>query len=250
MHCTKFHALSAVCIYSRQCQTMQYSADLLHWLALSTVYACCRKCMKLCAALSPQFTGAYQLCCCTSRHSLSLTLLLALPCLLVCMLSVFMHADVVLFVQHFEGYDPEGFSMWLCDYKYNDENTVNYVVMNKVGFWHALKACVESKFHWGSMQIPPGGHVMTCMSCKRYHLHRPLCVFRKLLAPGLHAPCVATFAAESRHSRDMVLEACMPMCCFVAVKQVAFGTRCKCCQHSIHATITIHVQFPSCAIFQ
>lgn len=35
-------------------------------------------------------------------------------------------------VQHFEGYDPEGFSMWLCDYKYIDENTVNYVVMNKV----------------------------------------------------------------------------------------------------------------------
>ena len=37
-------------------------------------------------------------------------------------------------LQHFEGYDPEGFSMWLCDYKYNDENTVNYVVMNKVSF--------------------------------------------------------------------------------------------------------------------
>ncbi|KAL3147918.1 hypothetical protein ABBQ32_002628 [Trebouxia sp. C0010 RCD-2024] len=35
--------------------------------------------------------------------------------------------------EHFEGYDPEGFSMWMCDYKYNDENTVNYVVMNKVG---------------------------------------------------------------------------------------------------------------------
>lgn len=35
-------------------------------------------------------------------------------------------------MQHFEGYDPEGFSMWMCDYKYNDENTVNYVVMNKV----------------------------------------------------------------------------------------------------------------------
>ena len=35
-------------------------------------------------------------------------------------------------LQHFEGYDPEGFSMWMCDYKYNDENTINYVVMNKV----------------------------------------------------------------------------------------------------------------------
>lgn len=32
----------------------------------------------------------------------------------------------------FAGWDAEGFSMWFCDYKYNDENTVNYVVMNKV----------------------------------------------------------------------------------------------------------------------
>ncbi len=55
-----------------------------------------------------------------------------------------MFAEVLLFVQHFEGYDPEGFSMWLCDYKYNDENTVNYVVMNKVSACRALQACAES----------------------------------------------------------------------------------------------------------
>ena len=35
-------------------------------------------------------------------------------------------------VQHFVGYDPDGYSMWFCDYKYTDENTVNFVVMNKV----------------------------------------------------------------------------------------------------------------------
>lgn len=34
--------------------------------------------------------------------------------------------------QHFVGYDPEGYSIWFCDYKYTDENTVNFVVMNKV----------------------------------------------------------------------------------------------------------------------
>lgn len=34
--------------------------------------------------------------------------------------------------QHFEGYDPEGFSMWFSDYKYPEENTVNFIVMNKV----------------------------------------------------------------------------------------------------------------------
>ena len=32
----------------------------------------------------------------------------------------------------FPGFDPAGFSLWFCDYKYPEENTVNYVVMNKV----------------------------------------------------------------------------------------------------------------------
>lgn len=36
-------------------------------------------------------------------------------------------------LQHFTGFDPDGFSIWWCDYKYDDENTVNYQVMNKVG---------------------------------------------------------------------------------------------------------------------
>ncbi|KAK9836681.1 hypothetical protein WJX74_005908 [Apatococcus lobatus] len=35
--------------------------------------------------------------------------------------------------EHFAGFDPEGFSIWWCDYKYDDENTINYQVMNKVG---------------------------------------------------------------------------------------------------------------------
>ncbi|KAJ0879649.1 putative elongation factor 1B gamma, glutathione S-transferase, Thioredoxin-like superfamily [Helianthus annuus] len=30
-------------------------------------------------------------------------------------------------------FDPEGYSLWFCDYKYNDENTVSFVTMNKVG---------------------------------------------------------------------------------------------------------------------
>eukprot|EP00250_Pteridium_aquilinum_P007323 c17066_g1_i1 orf=219-1505(+) len=30
-------------------------------------------------------------------------------------------------------YDPEGYSLWFCDYKYNEENTVTFVTMNKVG---------------------------------------------------------------------------------------------------------------------
>jgi len=38
----------------------------------------------------------------------------------------------LLAAQHFVGYDPEGYTMYFCDYKYTDENTVNYVVMNKV----------------------------------------------------------------------------------------------------------------------
>eukprot|EP01023_Acetabularia_acetabulum_P059127 TRINITY_DN7093_c0_g1_i1.p1 TRINITY_DN7093_c0_g1~~TRINITY_DN7093_c0_g1_i1.p1 ORF type:complete len:385 (-),score=81.18 TRINITY_DN7093_c0_g1_i1:126-1280(-) len=33
----------------------------------------------------------------------------------------------------FTGFDPVGFSFWFCHYKYNQENTVNFMVMNKVG---------------------------------------------------------------------------------------------------------------------
>nr|GMC56218.1 elongation factor 1-gamma 2-like [Ipomoea batatas]GME09706.1 elongation factor 1-gamma 2-like [Ipomoea batatas] len=29
-------------------------------------------------------------------------------------------------------YDPEGYSLWFCDYKYNDENTVSFVTLNKL----------------------------------------------------------------------------------------------------------------------
>ncbi|KAK9809891.1 hypothetical protein WJX72_001136 [[Myrmecia] bisecta] len=35
--------------------------------------------------------------------------------------------------EHFEGYDPAGYTIYFCDYKYPEENTVNYIVMNKVG---------------------------------------------------------------------------------------------------------------------
>jgi hypothetical protein len=48
-------------------------------------------------------------------------------------------------VQHFVGYDPEGYSMWFCDYKYTDENTVNYVVMNKVHPATTLSTATVSK---------------------------------------------------------------------------------------------------------
>ena len=35
-------------------------------------------------------------------------------------------------MQHFEGFDPEGYSIYFVDYKYPEENTVNFIVMNKV----------------------------------------------------------------------------------------------------------------------
>ncbi|CAI5998052.1 unnamed protein product [Closterium sp. NIES-65] len=31
-----------------------------------------------------------------------------------------------------EMFDPEGYSLWFCDYKFNDENTVKFVTLNKV----------------------------------------------------------------------------------------------------------------------
>ena len=48
----------------------------------------------------------------------------------------------MLSAQHFAGFDPEGFSIWFCDYKYPEENTVNYIVMNKA------RACRHSYVAW------------------------------------------------------------------------------------------------------
>ena len=51
---------------------------------------------------------------------------------MLCWAVVFLSPTAVPAAQHFEGFDPEGFSLWFCDYKYPEENTVNYIVMNKV----------------------------------------------------------------------------------------------------------------------
>ena len=37
-------------------------------------------------------------------------------------------------VQHFVGYDPEGYSFWACDFKYNDENTVTLHGCARISF--------------------------------------------------------------------------------------------------------------------
>ncbi|KAJ7555369.1 hypothetical protein O6H91_05G034200 [Diphasiastrum complanatum] len=51
-----------------------------------------------------------------------------------------------------EMYDPEGYSLWFCDYKYNDENTVPFVTMNKVsGFLQRMDFI--RKFAFGKICI-------------------------------------------------------------------------------------------------
>uniref|UniRef100_A0A1D1YM93 Elongation factor 1-gamma 2 n=1 Tax=Anthurium amnicola TaxID=1678845 RepID=A0A1D1YM93_9ARAE len=49
-------------------------------------------------------------------------------------------------------YDPEGYSLWFCDYKYNDENTVSFVTLNKVsGFLQRMD--VARKYAFGKMLV-------------------------------------------------------------------------------------------------
>ncbi|PWZ16410.1 Elongation factor 1-gamma 2 [Zea mays] len=49
-------------------------------------------------------------------------------------------------------YDPEGYSLWFCDYKYNDENTVSFVTLNKVGgFLQRMDLC--RKYAFGKMLV-------------------------------------------------------------------------------------------------
>ncbi|XP_019156952.1 PREDICTED: elongation factor 1-gamma 3-like [Ipomoea nil] len=49
-------------------------------------------------------------------------------------------------------YDPEGYSLWFCDYKYNDENTVSFVTSNKVsGFLQRMD--LARKYAFGKMLV-------------------------------------------------------------------------------------------------
>lgn len=49
-------------------------------------------------------------------------------------------------------YDAEGYSLWFCDYKYNDENTVSFVTLNKVsGFLQRMD--LARKYTFGKMLI-------------------------------------------------------------------------------------------------
>uniref|UniRef100_A0A453NRU3 Elongation factor 1-gamma 2 n=1 Tax=Aegilops tauschii subsp. strangulata TaxID=200361 RepID=A0A453NRU3_AEGTS len=49
-------------------------------------------------------------------------------------------------------YDPEGYSLWFCDFKYNEENTVSFVTMNKVGGF-LLRMDLCRKYAFGKMLV-------------------------------------------------------------------------------------------------
>ncbi|KAH0459159.1 hypothetical protein IEQ34_011973 [Dendrobium chrysotoxum] len=51
-----------------------------------------------------------------------------------------------------EMYDPEGYSLWFCNYKYNNENTVSFVTLNKVsGFLQRMD--LARKYAFGKMLV-------------------------------------------------------------------------------------------------
>ncbi|CAN8311799.1 unnamed protein product [Cochlearia groenlandica] len=49
-------------------------------------------------------------------------------------------------------YDPLGYSLWFCDYKYNDENMVSFVTLNKVGGF-LQRMDLARKYAFGKMLI-------------------------------------------------------------------------------------------------
>ncbi|CAK7357164.1 unnamed protein product [Dovyalis caffra] len=51
-----------------------------------------------------------------------------------------------------EMYDPEGYSLWFCDYKYNEENTVSFVTLNKVGGF-LQRMDLARKYAFGKMLV-------------------------------------------------------------------------------------------------
>ncbi|KAI3755157.1 hypothetical protein L1987_54952 [Smallanthus sonchifolius] len=57
-----------------------------------------------------------------------------------------------LFIGFWEMFDPEGYSLWFCNYKYNDENTISFVTMNKVGGF-LQRMDLARKYAFGKMLI-------------------------------------------------------------------------------------------------
>ncbi|XP_057490951.1 elongation factor 1-gamma-like [Actinidia eriantha] len=49
-------------------------------------------------------------------------------------------------------YDPEGYSLWFCDFKYNEENTVSFVTLNKVGGF-LQRMDLARKYAFGKMLV-------------------------------------------------------------------------------------------------
>ncbi|KAK7412001.1 hypothetical protein VNO78_03446 [Psophocarpus tetragonolobus] len=49
-------------------------------------------------------------------------------------------------------YDSEGYSLWFCDYKYNDENSVSFVTLNKVGGF-LQRMDLARKYAFGKMLV-------------------------------------------------------------------------------------------------
>ncbi|XP_076958043.1 putative elongation factor 1-gamma 1 isoform X1 [Bidens hawaiensis] len=49
-------------------------------------------------------------------------------------------------------FDPEGYSLWFCNYKYNEENNVSFVTMNKVGGF-LQRMDLARKYAFGKMLI-------------------------------------------------------------------------------------------------
>ncbi|PRQ56754.1 putative translation elongation factor EF1B, gamma chain [Rosa chinensis] len=49
-------------------------------------------------------------------------------------------------------YDQAGYALWFCDYKYNDENTVSFVTLNKVGRF-LQRMDLPCKYAFGKMLV-------------------------------------------------------------------------------------------------
>ncbi|RVW70775.1 Elongation factor 1-gamma [Vitis vinifera] len=69
-----------------------------------------------------------------------------------CSICCFLHPRSLFMAGFWDMYDPEGYSLWFCDYKYNDENTVSFVTLNKVtGFLQRMD--LARKYAFGKMLI-------------------------------------------------------------------------------------------------
>ncbi|KAJ8490980.1 hypothetical protein OPV22_012701 [Ensete ventricosum] len=132
-------------------ETPDVDANISHWLYPSLAISAISCLKRALGALNPHLAMDMFLV----GHSVTLADII-MTCNLYLGFSLIMLKSFTSEFPRVEGfcdmYDPKGYSLWFCDYKYNEENTVSFMTLNKVsGFLQRMD--LAHKYAFGKMLV-------------------------------------------------------------------------------------------------